>query len=50
MYKPKVANEYVFANASKFAKNNIPIIFYFNGTNDDYHRPSDTAEKLNTTY
>ena len=33
-----------------FAKNNIPIIFYFNGTNDDYHRPSDTAEKLNTTY
>jgi len=25
-----------------FAKNNIPVIFYFNGTHDDYHRPSDT--------
>ena len=29
-----------------FAKNNIPIIFYFNGTHEDYHRPSDTVEKL----
>ncbi len=29
-----------------FAKNNIPIIFYFNGTHDDYHRPSDTADKI----
>ena len=30
-----------------FAKNNIPIIFYFNGTHDDYHRPSDTVDKIN---
>ena len=30
-----------------FAKNNIPIIFYFNGTHADYHRPSDTVEKIN---
>ena len=30
-----------------FAKNNIPIIFYFNGTHDDYHRPSDTPDKIN---
>lgn len=30
-----------------FAKNNIPIIFYFNGTHDDYHRPGDTADKIN---
>ena len=29
-----------------FAKNNIPIIFYFNGTHDDYHRPSDTPDKI----
>ncbi|MGC1471316.1 MAG: M28 family peptidase [Psychroserpens sp.] len=29
-----------------FAKNNVPIIFYFNGTHDDYHRPSDTADKI----
>jgi len=30
-----------------FAKNNIPIIFYFNGTHEDYHRPSDTPDKIN---
>ncbi|WP_224484352.1 M28 family peptidase [Robertkochia aurantiaca] len=30
-----------------FAKHNIPIIFYFNGTHDDYHRPSDTPDKIN---
>jgi Zn-dependent M28 family amino/carboxypeptidase len=30
-----------------FAKNNIPIIFYFNGTHPDYHKPTDTVEKIN---
>jgi hypothetical protein len=30
-----------------FAKNNIPIIFYFNGVHEDYHRPSDTPDKIN---
>lgn len=29
-----------------FAKNNIPVIFYFNGTHDDYHRISDTPDKI----
>lgn len=29
-----------------FAKNNIPIIFYFNGTHADYHRPTDTVDKI----
>lgn len=29
-----------------FAKNNIPVIFYFNGTHADYHRPTDTVEKI----
>ncbi len=29
-----------------FAKNNIPVIFYFNGTHDDYHKPTDTVEKI----
>lgn len=29
-----------------FAKNNIPVIFYFNGTHDDYHRASDTPDKI----
>lgn len=30
-----------------FAKNNIPSVFFFNGTHEDYHRPSDTIEKIN---
>ena len=29
-----------------FAKNNIPVIFYFNGTHADYHKPSDTPDKI----
>lgn len=30
-----------------FAKNGIPVIFYFNGTHEDYHESSDTVEKIN---
>ena len=30
-----------------FAKNNIPVIFYFNGTHADYHKSSDTPDKIN---
>ena len=30
-----------------FVKNNIPIIFYFSGTHEDYHRPGDTPDKIN---
>ena len=30
-----------------FAKNDIPIIFYFNGTHEDYHQTSDTPDKIN---
>jgi Zn-dependent M28 family amino/carboxypeptidase len=29
-----------------FAKNNVPIIFYFNGVHDDYHKPTDTVDKI----
>ncbi|MDC1266267.1 M28 family peptidase, partial [Flavobacteriaceae bacterium] len=29
-----------------FAKNNIPIIFYFNGTHADYHKATDTPDKI----
>lgn len=29
-----------------FAKNDIPIIFYFNGVHEDYHQPSDTIDKI----
>lgn len=30
-----------------FAKNGIPVIFYFNGVHEDYHKTSDTIEKIN---
>ena len=29
-----------------FVNNNVPAIFYFNGTHEDYHRPTDTADKI----
>lgn len=29
-----------------FAKNNIPIVFYFDGIHEDYHQPSDEVSKI----
>ncbi|TYA71597.1 M28 family peptidase [Seonamhaeicola marinus] len=29
-----------------FANKDVPVIFYFNGVHDDYHRHTDTAEKI----
>jgi len=29
-----------------FAKNNIPVIFYFSGVHEDYHKPTDTVDKI----
>ena len=29
-----------------FAKNNIPVIFYFTGVHEDYHKPGDDAHKI----
>ena len=39
-------NYYQRSDHYNFAKNNIPVIFYFNGTHGDYHRTSDTADKI----
>lgn len=30
-----------------FAKNGVPIVFFYNGSHPDYHRPTDTIEKIN---
>jgi Zn-dependent M28 family amino/carboxypeptidase len=30
-----------------FAKKGIPVIFYFNGTHEDYHTTTDTPDKIN---
>ena len=29
-----------------FARNGVPVLFFFSGTHDDYHRPSDAPEKI----
>ncbi len=29
-----------------FAKNNVPIIFYYNGSHIDYHKDTDTVDKI----
>ena len=29
-----------------FAKNNVPVIFYFSGVHADYHQPTDTPDKI----
>lgn len=30
-----------------FAKNGIPSVFFFSGIHEDYHQPTDTADKIN---
>lgn len=30
-----------------FARNGVPVIFYFDGINKDYHKPTDTVDKIN---
>jgi len=29
-----------------FARNGIPIVFFFTGVHEDYHRPTDTVDKI----
>ncbi|MDX6695855.1 MAG: hypothetical protein QOF02_3458 [Blastocatellia bacterium] len=31
---------------SSFYSKQIPVLFFFTGTHDDYHKPSDTADKI----
>lgn len=40
-------NQFYFrSDHYNFAKKGIPIIFYFNGVHDDYHKESDEPEKI----
>ena len=32
---------------SSFYAKQIPVLFFFSGTHDDYHKPSDVADKIN---
>jgi Zn-dependent M28 family amino/carboxypeptidase len=45
---PKDPNRFYFrSDHYNFAEKGVPIIFYFNGTHSDYHRPTDTPDKIN---
>lgn len=45
---PKDPNRFYYrSDHYNFAKNGVPVIFYFNGTHRDYHRSTDTVDKIN---
>ncbi len=45
---PKDPNRFYYrSDHYNFAAKGVPVIFYFNGTHADYHRPTDTVEKIN---
>jgi len=50
-YKYNAPNDperiYYRSDHYNFARKGVPIIFYFNGTHNDYHRPTDTPDKIN---
>ncbi len=37
---------YTRSDHFNFAQRGVPILFFFNGTHEDYHRPSDGPEKI----
>jgi hypothetical protein len=39
-------NFYQRSDHYNFAKHDIPVIFFFSGVHEDYHKPTDTAEKI----
>ena len=44
---PKDPNRYYFrSDHYNFAKHKIPVIFYFSGIHEDYHKPTDTVDKI----
>jgi Zn-dependent M28 family amino/carboxypeptidase len=38
---------YYWSDHYNFAKNGVPVIFYYNGKHDDYHKGSDEIRKIN---
>ncbi|MBX2930931.1 MAG: M28 family peptidase [Chitinophagaceae bacterium] len=45
---PKDPNRFYYrSDHFNFAKNGVPVIFYFNGVHKDYHKPTDTIDKIN---
>jgi hypothetical protein len=45
----KVAGGFGPSDHASFYARSIPVLFFFTGDHPDYHRPSDTADKINIT-
>ncbi len=44
---PKDPNRFYYrSDHYNFAKKGVPVIFYFTGVHEDYHRPGDTVDKI----
>ncbi|MBA2341322.1 MAG: M28 family peptidase [Pyrinomonadaceae bacterium] len=44
---PTDPNRFFFrSDHYNYARNGVPIIFYFDGVHEDYHRPSDSPDKI----
>jgi Zn-dependent M28 family amino/carboxypeptidase len=44
---PNDPNRFFFrSDHFNYARKGVPIIFYFDGVHEDYHRPSDTPDKI----
>ena len=41
-------NFYRRSDHFNFARKGVPILFFFNGTHEDYHQPSDEVDKIDT--
>jgi Zn-dependent M28 family amino/carboxypeptidase len=41
-------NFYGRSDHINFARKGVPILFFFNGTHEDYHRPSDELDRIDT--
>ena len=43
----KSRSSYSSSDHTSFAAKKIPVLFFFSGLHSDYHKPSDTADKIN---
>lgn len=44
---PNDPNQFYYrSDHYNFAKYDVPVIFYFNGVHEDYHKPTDTIDKI----
>jgi hypothetical protein len=45
-YRRRVDSYYNRSDHANFAEKGIPVVFFFSGEHEDYHRPGDTLDKI----